>query len=65
MLDAGGVGSQQQRLEILDRAEHGVGLPSERGLPQPGQPIVGVDQNEDVVAPTGADRHRADAGDPA
>ena len=65
MLDPGRIGSEQQRFEVLDRPQHGVGLPAERGLAQPGQPIVGLDQDEDVVAPTGADRHRADAGDPA
>ena len=64
MLDAGRIGSQQQRFEILDHPQDGVGLPSERCLAEPGQPIVGVDQHEDVVAPTRADRHRADARDP-
>ncbi len=46
MLDAGRIGSQQQRLEILDHPQHGVGLPSERGLAEPGQPIVGVDRTK-------------------
>ena len=65
MLDAGRIGSQQQRFEVLDHPQDGVGLPSEGGLAEPGQPIVRVDEDEDVVAPTRADRHRADAGDPA
>jgi hypothetical protein len=65
MLDAGRIGSQQQRFEVLDRPQDGVGLSSERGLAEPGQPIVCVDEDEDVVAPTRADRHCADGSDPA
>ncbi len=51
MLDPQRIGPDQQRLQILQLAEHRIRLPAQRRLAQPGQPLVGLDQHEDVIPP--------------
>jgi hypothetical protein len=51
LLDVARIGADQQRLEILDRADHGLGLPFERRLaPAIEARHVGLDLDENPVA---------------
>jgi hypothetical protein len=64
LLDVPRVLADQQRLQILHRADHRPGLPFEGRLAPAIEPgLVGLDPHEDPVAHLGIDHAVADPGD--
>ena len=64
MLDAARILADDQRREILDRADDGAGLEFERRLAEPDEPgNVGLDANENPVAQLRVDDDSLDRGD--